>query len=116
MNHDEFQDKVIESLAVISTRVGGIEEHLEKLNSKVATQERKNFQRQMDLKAHEAAGKTLLDERFKPREAFVIQSAAQAATSKSWLSGLSPVIWLIAGAVGVMLVRHAGEWLPMLGK
>jgi hypothetical protein len=43
-------------------------------------------------------------------------SEAQAATSKSWLTGLAPVLWLIAGAVGVILIKHAGEWLPVLGK
>jgi hypothetical protein len=114
----EFEQQVIETLAIISTRLGNVEDHLKTLNGRVVKQEAENFARQFELQRHASDCMTKADTeaRLKPLETLAIQQAASSKTTKTLWEEFKPLVWVVAGAIGVILVKQSSLWLPVLGK
>jgi hypothetical protein len=115
---NEFEQEVVEKLAIITTKVEAIENYQKQQNGRVFSLSDAvvHINNRLAERASQCPLVTKVQEEVDRLVLKMATAEAASANNKSWLSGLAPVLWLIAGAVGVLLVKHAGEWLPVLGK
>jgi hypothetical protein len=109
---DKLED-ISSNVACIKSDMNDVNDHLAKLNSKVAVQERENFQRQLDLVNH--VQQCVSNDRMNAVEKYVTETKASATTNQKWLKVLQPVIMFIAGGGLVLMLSNATVLLQALG-
>ena len=108
----EFQKTVVSQLARIEVRLGNIDTHLEKLNSKVATQEKENFQRQLELQQH--VNKCPNIERIETLEQWHTSQDARASTDSKWHDRLKPIVIVLLTVIGTLILLNGPALLKAL--
>lgn len=130
MDHEQnpaktFEGTVIAQLSIIATKIEAIETHLATLNGRVVKQEKENFERQLELSKHasDCPVREIIETRIKPMEEQlrVISTDKAAAdavktTQSRWLKNMSPAIWTVVGAIGILILTHSKEVLAAFGK
>ena len=113
MSEHDFQCAVIAALAELKTDMGAVREHLARLNGKVATHELAVGELKLRLASRESYCPLVekIEGELQPIRDFVLTTEAKKSTSRTWMDWLKPVIWVVAGMIGSLVLLHAKEML-----
>jgi len=121
MSTYEFESTVLATLADLKAEpaetraeVRGITARLDKVNGRVADQERHIGEMQIEL-AERSLACPLVDAvevRIRPLEEALAAERASEKTSKTWLDRVGPFIWVALGVFGFLVLERA----PQLAK
>jgi hypothetical protein len=101
-------------MGVIKTKVTGMEDHLAKLNGRLAKQEEKLQAEQIALLTH--VSDCPLKDQIKPLESFVATHTAKAANNKEWWEHLAPFGYGLLMVIFGLALGHSDMVAKFLGK
>jgi septal ring factor EnvC (AmiA/AmiB activator) len=116
----DFQAEVLTALGELKaeqtgTRVelAAVKDHLARLNGRVADHERRLGELQIELaeRRNQCPLVDVLDARTRTVEDFVTAEKASSKTSSAWMKWMWPVIWVAAGAFGLLILLHSADLL-----
>jgi hypothetical protein len=116
--HDEFREHVIEKLAIIETSNAGMLEQLKRMNGTQAVLV--NRMTEAELKIATIHVECPVQSKVELLEQIVGRRRAEDYTrsevNKKWLEWAKPLLMVVGGAFGMMLLSHIDTWISLIKK